>query len=631
MEWLIYLSKVSVCMGLFYAFYHFFLQKLTFFSLNRLYLLATLILSFVIPVLQLEFRSNKPVLLTETIYTEEHATANMYSLDAAPLTSAPIQSIPSRSELDWERVLNIVYWGIAFIILLVLLFQITTLLWHSRKVVARTGALKVVQKTGRFTNCSFLNYVFVDQNELDQEALMAVMYHESVHAARYHSVDKMFIGICKVLLWFSPPIYLYSRALEQTHEYEADKETSSLIGNAVYANLLLTLAVNNKNARLVHSFVKNPVKERIKMLFTNQSKNMKKLTYLTLVPTGLALVWLFGVQVVYAESKMNAKSNVPQIQKSSGVPSPSASTSLLKVKNPVLKKLHATNVTTESSKPLRLIDSFVLGEDPLVIIDGKKYTAEILTRISPACMEKAEFSMDKAVITTKNNRVEYATKAELETAKIRERMKSNGKFYSRYSVTIGGHKRDEVLIRNGNRFTYSTFPIGYRILLSMNGKVFTEKEAGQLPSNYAYDKTTLEYGYTDSDKELHSKYGDKYDLVIQFSQAKADLKEQSQKVVRGSMQSSSEDYFGMFVYSAKDSTIYSKDKQYLTLFGNAEIRNGQCVINADKIKMDIKARTVIAQNATFTLKGEEKPIIGTYVKVDLDKGTYELLSGTANF
>ena len=49
MNFLIYLLQVSACTAIFYLFYYLFLSKLTFFVLNRWYLLGSIFLSFVIP------------------------------------------------------------------------------------------------------------------------------------------------------------------------------------------------------------------------------------------------------------------------------------------------------------------------------------------------------------------------------------------------------------------------------------------------------------------------------------------------------------------------------------------------------------------------------------------------------
>ena len=51
MNALIYLLQVSACTAIFYLFYHLLLHRLTFFTINRWYLLATIFLSFIIPVL----------------------------------------------------------------------------------------------------------------------------------------------------------------------------------------------------------------------------------------------------------------------------------------------------------------------------------------------------------------------------------------------------------------------------------------------------------------------------------------------------------------------------------------------------------------------------------------------------
>ena len=74
--------------------------------------------------------------------------------------------------------------------------------------------------------------------------------------------------ICKAILWFNPIVYLYNEALEQVHEYEADHLSSLSFGNKEYAGLLLKLAIIKSDMPLVHNFVKSPVKERIKMLFS---------------------------------------------------------------------------------------------------------------------------------------------------------------------------------------------------------------------------------------------------------------------------------------------------------------------------------------------------------------------------
>src|SRR5690606_27904179 len=69
-----------------------------------------------------------------------------------------------------------------------------------------------------------------------------------------------------------------------------------------YCDLLLKLSQPSALG-LMNSFSANPLKERIQMIFTKQSINMKKLLYLLLLPAA-GLVGYFSVEVVYAEPKM---------------------------------------------------------------------------------------------------------------------------------------------------------------------------------------------------------------------------------------------------------------------------------------------------------------------------------------
>jgi len=293
MEWLIYLFKVSVCSGLFFAFYLLFLRKLTFFKANRFYLLAALVLSFIIPTLNFKVERAAPEIVNRVIFQPETPIANGTQV-ATPIVTP---------HLDWQFLLISTYKVLVAGLLLITAWRLFQLLSFTREPTREINGLKLVSKTNGFTNCSFFNYVFIDQNSLTDKELELLLKHEEVHAKQYHSFDKLLLMITKAILWFNPIIYLYDKALEQTHEYEADEVTSQDFGTTPYATLLLKLAVVRSNMPLIHNFVKSPLKERIKMLYNSKSKEMKKFRYVLAMPIGLVLVWGFAVNVVYAQSK----------------------------------------------------------------------------------------------------------------------------------------------------------------------------------------------------------------------------------------------------------------------------------------------------------------------------------------
>mgnify|MGYP003575027777 CR=1 FL=1 len=298
MELFYYLLKVSVCLVLFFAFYLLVLRKLTFFKINRFYLLATLLLSFVIPSLQLTVErevAQTPLVIEEPV---EIPATEIHSMETTANFVAAERSAEEVATIDWLALIPYAYITITLVILSLGLRKILKVLKHTKQKTIAVNGLKLVSKADGFTNCSFFNYVFINEQSLTKNELDVLLQHESFHAQQYHSVDKIIMMLVKAALWFNPVVYLWDKALEQVHEYEADETTSEHFGSNEYASLLLRLAVAQNSSPLVHNFVKSPVKERIKMLFNSKSRNMKKLTYLLVVPIVLGLIWGFTVKVV---------------------------------------------------------------------------------------------------------------------------------------------------------------------------------------------------------------------------------------------------------------------------------------------------------------------------------------------
>ncbi len=306
MPLLIYFLKMSVCSGLFYLFYVLFLRRLTFFRINRFYLLITLLLSIVIPIFHFNVLRN--IERSETT----HEYSNTFRLSDTHIKEykSPSQKneilptcAPVNYLLDKDKLIILIYFLIAAIILIYYAISIRRLISYIETASYEKNGLKVIYRKEGFTNCSFLKYIFLD-DRLSEEEMSIVLVHESVHAMQYHSLDRLLLMVLKSIFWINPFIYLYKNAIEQVHEYEADSKVSSEMGNANYAKLLFKLALPQYEQyfQITNSFVKSPLKNRIKMLFNQKSKNMKKFNYLLSLPMTLMLLWLFGIRIVYAQT-----------------------------------------------------------------------------------------------------------------------------------------------------------------------------------------------------------------------------------------------------------------------------------------------------------------------------------------
>jgi len=284
MDMPVYLLKVSLCSGMFYLFYFLVLSRFTFFGLNRFYLLFSLLSSLIIPVLEIPVSEAQPVIgVVRNLVPQELSVGSSGKHDAG---DGPVLATTSIriSPFDWTGYLMGFYYCITSFLGIRMIFAIgilTKRLQEYRK--EKIGAVQVVIDHPKMKNGSFLNYIFIHRSGHTKTEVQQIFDHELTHVHKYHSVDRIFVKVIQVLLWFNPFIYLFARAIEENHEFEADREVGKSADKQLYANLLLQLSITGQG-QFYHSFSKVPLQKRIVMLFNQPTPNMKKVMYVLIVP-----------------------------------------------------------------------------------------------------------------------------------------------------------------------------------------------------------------------------------------------------------------------------------------------------------------------------------------------------------
>jgi len=275
---LMYLLKVSACTALFFAVYHFLLARLTFFNLNRVYLLLMLVFSFIVPALTIE--STHEIVVPAQQKVSEVAYATNDGFVEHDFVDSTTQSALN---INWESVLVYAYFAILVLLscrMVLMILRIKRELHKSR--LGEQDTIILVGKNSAIKNCSFLNRIVVDISlPLNEREL--VIRHESVHVKQLHALDKLLANLVTAILWFNPVIYFWRNAIDHNHEFLADRETSRVADKKVYASLLLNLAMPSKNLA-THCFSKLPLKNRIMMLYKEPNAKLKRLAYLAVVP-----------------------------------------------------------------------------------------------------------------------------------------------------------------------------------------------------------------------------------------------------------------------------------------------------------------------------------------------------------
>jgi TonB family protein len=128
-----------------------------------------------------------------------------------------------------------------------------------------------------------------------------------VHIRQWHTLDILLIEVLKVLFWFNPALWLYKRALQDTHEFLADEQATD---KDYYATFLLAYAKSAISTSVSNQFFDaSLLKKRIHMIYRNRTAAWLKGKYLLLLPVLALAVILMAARKYVSEEKSTETKN----------------------------------------------------------------------------------------------------------------------------------------------------------------------------------------------------------------------------------------------------------------------------------------------------------------------------------
>ncbi|MBN2812654.1 MAG: hypothetical protein JXQ80_01185, partial [Bacteroidales bacterium] len=265
---LLYQLKVAASLAAFTLLYYLLFRKETFYRFNRFYLLASIVLSHLLPVVKLPIRQ-------VTIQTTIPDYGDFGAVDYAAIAQTNIQSAP---------VINIpqlVYSCIASIIALYLIYQLISMVaLVIRKNATRLGTYRLILLPEKNQSFSFFNLIFLNATPDDVADGNQVLQHELAHARQLHSLDIFIIQVVKIFQWFNPFIYLTEKAMQETHEYLADQAVMEQNGEFDQYRMLLLTQVFGIQPGIFSYFNYSLIKNRLIMMTKEKSPCRNRLKYL---------------------------------------------------------------------------------------------------------------------------------------------------------------------------------------------------------------------------------------------------------------------------------------------------------------------------------------------------------------
>ena len=291
----VYILKSSFCLAVFYLFYRLLLSRETFHRFNRIALLGILLLSCLLPFVEVSVR--RPVEMYQTMMTWEQW---LLLADLAGTETHAVQV--QENVVTWIQGLLLVYlFGILFFMLrnIYSLFGLWVLLKSGRRekvsdyVVTVVKAVLIVHERD-ISPFSWMRYIVISQKDLHENG-REILTHELAHIRNRHSWDLFAADICIFFQWFNPAAWLLKQELQNIHEYEADEAVINEGINARdYQLLLIKKAVGTRLYSMANSFNHSKLKKRITMMLKEKSSPWARLKYLYVLPVAAIAVTAFA-------------------------------------------------------------------------------------------------------------------------------------------------------------------------------------------------------------------------------------------------------------------------------------------------------------------------------------------------
>ncbi|MDD1523867.1 peptidase M56 [Riemerella anatipestifer] len=280
-----YIIKSLVCSGFLYTYYFIFLKDKTFHRYNRFYLMFTLFVSILLPLLKVEY----------------------FTIEVNPkvfMLMSEFKSYASKYERESYAVLFHFLGIIVALVSVMFLFRLLLGMWRLSKLKNKYEKINFQGINFYKTDLEeapfsyFKNLFWKNSIAIDTDLGRQILKHEMVHIAQGHSWDKFIVSLFQSIFWFNPIFYLIKKELSLIHEYLADSQSIKKGDTQSFAKMILEHHFSGKVFPATNPFLSSNLKKRIIML----KKSKTKFAYIRKV---LALPLVFSVVFIYAVNTKN--------------------------------------------------------------------------------------------------------------------------------------------------------------------------------------------------------------------------------------------------------------------------------------------------------------------------------------
>lgn len=280
-----YLVKLNIALVVFYAFYKLLISRDTFFVWRRVMLLAMIMLSIIIPLVDFADCIEGNNAIQSMIQT--------YKLpEVLAVQAGSLRNVWSDNLSNISFLIALLYCVVTMALLARMVMQlcsIVSLIKHSNRRMLQGVSVRVLNE--EIAPFSFFKWIFINPKLHKQNELSEILEHEKAHVCQWHSVDVLFSEMACIAMWYNPFVWLLKREVRSNLEYLADNRVlKEGYDRKNYQYHLLGLTYQKAAAKLYNNFNVLPLKQRIEMMNKKRTNEMSKAKYFLLLPLVVILV-----------------------------------------------------------------------------------------------------------------------------------------------------------------------------------------------------------------------------------------------------------------------------------------------------------------------------------------------------
>ena len=306
---LTYILQVNLLLALLYLGYYLLLKSLTFYKLNRVYLLIGSLYAFIYPFLHIK----SWFVGSQKLLGQDISVVWLKMLEDS-------NDLKKQTFISLLDVVIFVLGAVACFFILRLIMQLFSLVrvhllsknafWQSY--MFRDVMFPVVP-------FSFFNKIYLHIAQHEDDELKDIFAHETIHVKGNHTIDILLFEILLVVCWYNPFVWLMRKAVRQNLEFLTDQQVLDKgINKQTYQYSLLHVTQRGVAVGMSNHFNFITLKKRIMMMNKKRSSKLELSKYAFLLPVFL----IAGASFTVSKAEQNLEKIVEKSQNTTVINEP---------------------------------------------------------------------------------------------------------------------------------------------------------------------------------------------------------------------------------------------------------------------------------------------------------------------